>query len=98
MTKKSACKCSMNKSEVNTNSKDIVFKSKPCCDEMRKEISNTSDFDNHKKIVIDNSSAFINIDNDNFTHSYNSDIPDFKRLIIYKLSRDIPILYSKFQI
>ena len=98
MTKKSTCKCSMNNSNVNVVIKGVVFKSKPCCDEKRKEISNSSVFDSHKKVEINNLSSFISFAEDYSIQTKFSNIPVSTKLVFYNLPRDIPILNSSFQI
>ena len=98
MTKKSSCKCIMNKTENNVNIKDVVFKSKPCCEEKRKEISNNSVFDNYNKNTNNILTGYINLSDENTIQIHNSNPPVFQYLIFYKLSRDIPILYSSILI
>jgi len=88
----------MNNSDVNINIKGVVFKSKPCCDEKRKEISNSSVFDSHKKIEINSLSSFIILSEDYSIQSNNSLFPVYNKLIFYNLPRDIPILNSSFLI
>ena len=88
----------MNNSDANIIIKGIVFKSKPCCDEKRNEISNSSVFDSHKKIEINSLSSFVSLTEDYSIQLNNSNIPVSTKLIFYNLPRDIPILNSSFQI